>query len=60
MTLTQAAFWAALVTVAVVDLLRALQHRDHHPLAGAGANKPPGYENPATVDTTGQDSGAAP
>jgi hypothetical protein len=55
LSLLQAAFWAALIAIPLIVVLRARRRRAHHPLAGPGDDKPPGYENPTPLDTTGRD-----
>jgi hypothetical protein len=55
LSLLQAAFWAALIAIPLIVVLRARRRRAHHPLAGPGDDKPPGYENPTPLDTTGHD-----
>jgi hypothetical protein len=57
--LLQAALWAALIAIPLMVVLRARRDRVHHPQAGPGDDKPPGFENPTPLDITGHDAHTA-
>lgn len=58
-TVIDVVFWVALTAVAAGVILRARRRSARPALAGAGDDKPPGYENPTPDEIAMRESGPA-